>query len=106
MTPHKINLKKNRVFFPDHSILGNNEEQLQIGPSLSTDPCETSDAIITLLQNAMPGMGALTQFLDKLDTNLALDRQTFELLIRGMESAALLERQLARVLSRGRDHRR
>jgi hypothetical protein len=104
--PTQDQFQEESCFFPGHSILRNNEEQLQVGPSLSTNPSETSDAIITLLRNAMPGMGALTQFLDKLDTNLALDRQSFELLIRGMESAALLERQLARVLSRGKDHRR
>ena len=104
--PTQDQFQEESCLFPSHSILSNNEEQLQTGPSLSTNPSGTSHAVITLLQNAMPGMGALTQFLDKLDTNLALDRQSFELLIRGMESAALLERQLARVLSRGGDHRR
>jgi len=100
--PTQEQFQEESCFFPS---LSNNEEQPQTGPS-STNSSGTSHAVITLLQNAMPGMGALTQFLDKLDTNLTLDRQGFELLIRGMESAALLERQLARVLSRGRDHRR
>jgi len=67
-------------FLPSHSILSNNEEQPQTGSPLSTNPSGTH-AVITLLQNAMPGMGALTEFLHKLDTNLPLDRQSYDLLI-------------------------
>lgn len=70
-----------------HSTLAdNNEEQPRIYSSSSRTTSGTLDAIIALLQNATPGMGALTRFLDRLDTNdLALNRQTRDMLIRGME---------------------
>ncbi|KAF9535185.1 hypothetical protein CPB83DRAFT_234812 [Crepidotus variabilis] len=70
-----------------------------------THPTETHTAftseMVGLLQDALPKMTALSRFLDNTETGLAaVDIHSHQLLLRGMETAALLERQLARVISR------
>lgn len=70
-------------------------------PSAAGSPA-TANAT-ALLESAIPAMTTLTRFLNDLGTsNFEFDLRTHELFIRGIESAALLERQLSRIVSSGR----
>lgn len=70
------------------------------GPSKTvTSPLIT--AALDILRDIAPQMSAVTRMLDNLDMNKeALDVQALGLVTEGMEAAALLERQLARVASK------
>jgi len=49
----------------------------------------------------LPGLHALSQLLNNVDTsNVVLDQPTYGIFLQGMGSAALLERQLSRMISR------
>jgi len=72
------------------------------GPSNTvTSPSIT--AALDILRDIAPQMSAVTRMLDTVDmNNEALDEQALSLVTGGMEAAALLERQLARVASKAR----
>jgi hypothetical protein len=72
------------------------------GPSRTvTSPSIT--AALDILRDIAPQMSAVTRIFDSLDMNKeALDVQALDLVTAGMEAAALLERQLARVASKAR----
>jgi hypothetical protein len=60
-------------------------------------------AALNILRDIAPQMSAVTRMLDTVDmNNEALDVQALGLVTGGMEAAALLERQLARVASKAR----
>lgn len=60
-------------------------------------------AALDILRDIAPQMSAVTRMLDTVDmNNEALDVQALGLVTGGMEAAALLERQLARVASKAR----
>lgn len=60
-------------------------------------------AALDILRDIAPQMSAVTRMLDTVDMNKeALDVQALGLVTGGMEAAALLERQLARVASKAR----
>ena len=72
------------------------------GPSRTvTSPSIT--AALDILRDIAPQMSAVTRILDTVDMDKeSLDTQTLGLVTGGMEAAALLERQLARVASKAR----
>ena len=76
------------------------------GPSNTvTSPSITPSitAALDILRDIAPQMSAVTRMLDTVDmNNEALDVQALGLVTGGMEAAALLERQLARVASKAR----
>ncbi|KAJ3517592.1 hypothetical protein NLJ89_g415 [Agrocybe chaxingu] len=60
---------------------------------------------ISLLQETTPKMENLSRFLNSLDAdNVSLDADAYHAILQGMESAALLERQLSRIISRTHQH--
>lgn len=68
-----------------------------------TDTSPSIIAALDILRDIAPQMSAVTQMLDTVDMKKeALDMQALGLVTRGMEAAALLERQLARVASKAR----
>jgi hypothetical protein len=77
-------------------------DTLPPGPSRAvTSPSIT--AALDILRDIAPRMSAVTRMLDTVDMNKeALDVQALGLVTGGMEAAALLERQLARVASKAR----
>ena len=77
-------------------------DTLPPGPSKTvTSPSIT--AALDILRNIAPQMSTVTRMLDAVDMNKeVLDVQALGLLTGGMEAAALLERQLARVASKAR----
>lgn len=76
-----------------------NGEQLPSRPTAA--PRDMSDAATILRNTVLPGLHALSQLLNNIDTsNVLLDEPTYGLFIQGMGSAALLERQLSRMTSR------
>jgi hypothetical protein len=73
-------------------------------PSSESTASAARSSLQNLLENAIPTMTALTRFLSDASfmSDLEFDQPTYELFNRGVESAALLEQQLSRVIS-GRD---
>jgi len=87
---------------PSDVVSEDHEEQLH---SISTRPTATPhdmSAAATILRNTvLPGLHALSQLLNNVDTsNVVLDQPTYGIFLQGMGSAALLERQLSRMISR------
>jgi len=69
--------------------------------SISTRPPHDISAAATILRDTLPSLHALSQLLNNVDTsNVVLDQSTYGLFLQGMGSAALLERQLSRMISR------
>lgn len=77
-------------------------DTLPPGPSRTvTSPSIT--AALAILRDIAPQMSAVTRMLDTIDMNgEVLDVEALGLVTGGMEAAALLERQLARVASKAR----
>ena len=77
-------------------------DTLPPGPS-KTVTSPSIAAALNILRDIAPQMSAVTRMLDTVDMNKeALDVQALGLVTGGMEAAALLERQLARVASKAR----
>ena len=77
-----------------------NTAPLPLGPS-RTVTSSSITAALDILRDIAPQMSAVTRMLDTVDMNKeALNTQVLGLVTGGMEAAALLERQLARVASK------
>ena len=75
-----------------HPLSNTVEPQAVLSPSMT--------AALDMLRNIAPQMGAPTQFLNEIDLDKELfDPQAYRLVTGTMETAAFLERQLARVAS-------
>ena len=84
---------------PEADVL---HDTLLPGPS-NTVILPSMTAALDILRNIAPQMRAVTRMLDTVDMDKeTLDVQALGLVTVGMEAAALLERQLARVASKGR----
>ena len=80
-----------------HDTLPSGPSKTVISPSLT--------AALDILRDIAPQMSAVTRILDTLDMNKEVfDVQALGLVTGGMEAAALLERQLARVASKAQCH--
>lgn len=107
-TPHTDNIpdQPNEVVLSSHNAEPGHEPdllRLPLDNTRPTGPFQSPSMIVALgiLRNIAPQMGALTRMLDNLDVDEeVLDAQTLSLVTGGMEAAAFLERQLARVASK------
>ncbi|CAA7259430.1 unnamed protein product [Cyclocybe aegerita] len=76
-------------------------------PACRTTPTTGLPAAIGLLQETKPKMENLSRFLNSVNAeNVVLDDDLYRAILQGMDSAALLERQLSRMISPTHKHYR